>query len=334
VTKKRSILHSSLRRRLLFSMLRIRMVEEAIAEKYHEQQMRCPVHLSIGQEAVAVGVCAALERRDYIISTHRAHAHYLAKGGNLSAMIAEIYGKETGCSSGKGGSMHLIDLASNMMGSTPIVGGSLPVAVGLAFGAELQGQDRVTAVFFGDATTEEGVFCESLNFAALKKLPVIFICENNLYSVYSPLSVRQPPGRDRVALAQAHGMAAAEGDGNDVEAVLSLTQEAVVRARRKEGPTYLEFATYRWREHCGPNYDNDIGYRTEAEFQTWRKRCPIERYQTPLLGDKTVSKKELSGMTVKISREISAAFAFARSSPLPVPDGMVDEVYAPESPIG
>lgn len=334
MTKVRSAFDANLRRRLLRDMSRIRLIEETIAAKYHEQQMRCPVHLSIGQEAVAVGVCAALEGRDAIMSTHRAHAHYLAKGGDLKAMIAEIYGKATGCSSGKGGSMHLIDLAANMMGSTPIVGGSLPVAVGLAFGAWLQKQARVTAVFFGDAATEEGSFCESLNFAALKKLPVIFVCENNLYSVYSPLSVRQPPARDRVALARAHGLAAAKGDGNDVETVLGLTRAAVARARGGKGPTYLEFATYRWREHCGPNYDNDIGYRTEAEFQAWHKRCPVERYRTRLLKDRAVSESELSAMTARISRETAAAFAFAQSSPLPEPNDLGDEVYAPENTRG
>ena len=310
-------------------MLRIRMIEEAIADKYRGQQMRCPVHLSIGQEAVAAGVCAALEASDYLISTHRAHAHYLAKGGDLKAMLAEIYGKATGCSSGKGGSMHLIDLAAGMMGSTPIVGGSLPVAVGLAFACRLRDRNRVTAVFFGDATTEEGVFSESLNFAALKKLPVVFICENNLYSVYSPLSVRQAAARDRTALARAHGLAAAGGDGNDAEAVLRLAREAVARARRWEGPTYLEFATYRWREHCGPNYDNDLGYRSEAEFQSWRKRCPIKRYRERLLREGTISEPELSRMTRRIDRELSAAFAFAQASPWPAPEASDEGVYAP-----
>ena len=165
---------------LFREMLRIRMIEEAIAGRYSEQQMRCPVHLSIGQEAVAVGVCKAILHSDYLISNHRAHAHYLAKGGSLKAMIAEIYGKQTGCCNGRGGSMHLVDQSVGMLGSTPIVGGSIPVAVGLAFATQLQRKEQITIVFFGEGATEEGVFAECLNFPALRKLPILFVCGNNL----------------------------------------------------------------------------------------------------------------------------------------------------------
>jgi len=318
----------NLRKRLFFDMLRIRSVEEAIAGTYPEQEMRCPVHLSIGQEAVAAGVCAALKTEDRIMSTHRAHAHYLAKGGDLKAMLSEIYGRAAGCSSGKGGSMHLVDLKVNMMGSTPIVGSSLPVAVGTAFGARLQGLNHVTAVFFGEGMTEEGVFSESLNFAALKNLPIVFICENNLYSVYSPLSVRQPARRDRVALAKAHGITALSGDGNDVEAVYFLASQAVERARRGKGPSYLEFTTYRWREHCGPNYDNDIGYRSEAEFLRWRKKCPIVRQRNRLLNKKILSGPEISRKMKTINQEIAEAFSFAKASPFPDKKTLLENVYA------
>jgi pyruvate dehydrogenase E1 component alpha subunit len=309
-------------------MLRIRRVEEALADHYPEQQMRCPVHLSIGQEAIAAGVCAALDTRDYLLSTHRAHAHYLAKGGNLKAMLAEIYGKSTGCTSGRGGSMHLVDLAVNMLGSTPIVGGSLPVAVGAAFGTQLQGHDRVTTVFFGEGSTEEGVFSESLNFAALKKLPILFICENNLYSVYSPLSVRQPDSRDRIALARAHRLSAGQGNGNDVEEVYRRTSEAVATIRAGNGPVFLEFSTYRWREHCGPNYDNDIGYRTPQEFESWRKLCPVEHQTQRLLSAGMLTKESLAQMESEISSEIEEAFAFAKSSPFPGPESLREGVYA------
>ncbi len=317
--------------RLLFDMLRIRMIEEAIADRYADQEMRCPVHLSIGQEAVAVGACAALDARDYVMSTHRSHAHYLAKGGSLKAMLAELYGKATGCASGVGGSMHLIDLSVSMLGSSPIVSSSVALAVGAAFGAWLQAEDRVTVAFFGEAATEEGAFFESLNFAALKQLPVVFVCENNLYSVYSPLSVRQPPKRDRVALAQAHGIAAASGYGNDVEMVYSLTQEAVQRARRALGPTYLEFDTYRWREHCGPNYDNHIGYRTEAEFLEWRARCPVERYRSGLLREGVLAEQEIATLAESIQCEVNEAFAYAKSSPFPTRDRLLLSVYADET---
>jgi pyruvate dehydrogenase E1 component alpha subunit len=290
--------------RLSYEMLRIRMVEERIAEKYGEQKMRCPVHLSIGQEAVAVGVCQALCATDYLISNHRAHAHYLAKGGDLKRMLAEIYGKSTGCCLGRGGSMHLVDLSKGMMGSTPIVGGSIPVGVGLAFAAQLKGEERVTAIFFGEGSTEEGVFAESLNFAALRGLSVLFVCENNYYSVYSPLSVRQPPERSRVGLARAHGIWAEGGDGYAVDAVCALADEAVSRIRAGQGPCFLEFTTYRFREHCGPNVDNTLGYRTLEEAASWENRCPIRalRAQFP--------QEDLA----RIQEEIDEAFRFAEES--------------------
>lgn len=322
------VIDNALRRRLLFSMLRIRLVEEAVAERYAEQEMRCPVHLSIGQEAVAVGVCAALQAGDYLMSTHRAHAHYLAKGGSLKAMLAELYGRATGCSSGKGGSMHLVDLSVNMLGSTPIVGSSLPVAVGAAFGSWLKGERRVTAVFFGEGSTEEGVFFECLNFAALKKLPVLFVCENNLYSVYSPMSVRQSPERDRIGLAKAHGIAAERGDGNLVEDVYRMASRAVERARAGEGPVFLELDTYRWREHCGPNYDNHIGYRTEAEFLEWRKRCPIEQHTALLIREGLITLDDLATMTAAIQQEIRDAFDFAKASSWPPEEQMLKDLYA------
>lgn len=322
------VLAADLRTALLRQMLRIRLAEEGLAERYPEQQMRCPVHLSIGQEAVAAGVCAALDTRDYLLSTHRAHAHYLAKGGDLNAMVAEIYGKATGCTSGRGGSMHLVDLSVGMLGSTPIVGGSLPVALGAAFASWLKGEDRVTVVFFGEGSTEEGVFAECLNFAALKKLPIVFVCENNLYSVYSPLAVRQPAERDRAGIARAHGVTAAAGDGNDVEEVYRIAAKAVRDARAGGGPAFLEFDTYRWREHCGPNFDNDIGYRTEAEFQEWRKRCPIDKQKARLTAEKIVDEAALVSMGRDLSAEIDAAFAFAKSSPFPSSETLLDHVYA------
>ena len=209
-------------KQLLFQMRRIRHVEMEIAKRYGEGKMRCPTHLSIGQEAVSAAVGLALERSDLAVSGHRAHAHYLAKGGSLPAMVAEIYGKIGGCSRGKGGSMHLIDESVGFMGSTAIVAGTIPVGVGLAYGMKCQGTDQVSCVFHGDAAVEAGVFFESVNFAAIKKLPVLFICENNLYSVYSPLSVRQPKGRSIAKMAEGLGIKTASGDGNDVVEVLSL----------------------------------------------------------------------------------------------------------------
>lgn len=299
------------------AMLRIRLVEERIAALYPEQEMRCPVHLCIGQEAVAAGACAALERRDYAFSGHRSHGHYLAKGGDLKAMLAEIYGKATGCAGGKGGSMHLIDLDAGFLGATPIVGSTIPIAVGAAFGASMRDEDRVTMAFFGDGAVETGVFYESVNFAVLKKLPVIFVCENNLYSVYSPLPVRQPEGRSIAGMARGLGIESIEGDGNDAEAVQRLCAVAVAKARAGEGPTFFEFATYRWREHCGHEYDNHIGYRTEAEYLAWKPRCPVALLEAKLLGGGLASRSALGDVATTLHREIDAAVAYARQSPFP-----------------
>lgn len=307
------------RLRLFHQLLRLRRVEEAIAAAYGEQEMRCPVHLGIGQEAVSVGVCAALRPGDAVMGTHRSHLPYLAKGGDLKAMMAELYGRADGCCSGWGGSMHLLDMEAGVAGCTPIVGGSIPVAAGLAFAAVLQGLDRVVAVFFGEGATEEGVFVETLNFAALKSLPVLFVCENNLYSVYSPLEVRQAPARDRLALARAHGMPAAHDDGNDAEAVLLSAQEAAERARRGEGPTYLEFDTYRWLEHCGPHNDDHIGYRSLEEAEAWRGRCPVDRMRRQLEEAGLLDETILQEAEVRIQAEIQEAFAFAQASPFPDP---------------
>ena len=316
-------------RSLFEMMLRIRMVEEKITELYPEQEMRCPVHLCIGQEAIAAGVCANLSRNDYVLSGHRSHGHYLAKGGNLKAMMAELYGKVTGCSKGKGGSMHLVDLSVGFLGATPIVGSTIPIAVGTAFGSMMLNEHRVTVVFFGDAAVEEGVFHESINFAMLKKLPVVFVCENNLYSVYSPLSVRQPEGREIFWLAKGHGMESYQGDGNDVIQVYKLAEQAIGKARQGNGPTFLEFKTYRWREHCGPYYDNDLGYRTESEFQKWKQRCPIERLKERLLGDRVLCNQDIKRMVSNLEVEIEDAVAFAKESPFPEGQLLLEDIYAP-----
>ena len=298
------------RKKRFYKMLRIRMVEEALAACYSDQEIRCPMHLSIGQEAVAVGVCSALKREDAMMSAHRAHAHYLAKGGDLKKMIAEMYGKKTGCCGGIGGSMHLVDLSVNMYGCTPIVGGTFPVAAGLAFADWMDQKKRLTAMFCGEGMTEEGVFFETINFASLKELPILFICENNLYSVYSPLSVRQSEKRHLTKIVEAHGITTFKGDGNDLDEVYAISQKAVAYIRAGKGPCFIEFSTYRWREHCGPNYDNHIGYRTEEEFETWKELCPIRRNLESLDVDEAAMRSE-------IQQEIDEAFAFAKSSPFP-----------------
>lgn len=316
-------------RRLYYEMLRIRMIEEKIAELYPEQEMRCPVHLCIGQEAVAAGVCAHLSRVDYVLSGHRSHGHYLAKGGDLKAMMAELYGRVTGCSGGKGGSMHLVDLPVGFLGATPIVGSTIPIAVGTALGSMMRGEPRVTVIFFGEGATEEGVFHESINFAALKQLPVVFVCENNLYSVYSPLSVRQPEGREVFWLAKGHGVESHQGDGSDVVEVSRLAEQAIRKAREGGGASFVEFKTYRWREHCGPYYDNHLGYRTEEEFLEWKRRDPIEMFGTRLLNEGVLPSQGVHEMTTTLKAEIEEAVAFAKASPFPEEDLLVRDVYAP-----
>ncbi len=313
---------------LFYKMLRIRRIEEAIADRYSEQKMRCPTHLSIGQEGIAVGVSEALSVEDLIMSNHRAHAHYLAKGGDLNKMIAEIHGKKSGCSLGRGGSMHLIDLSVGMMGSTPIVANSIPVAVGLAFASQIKNDKKISVSYFGEGATEEGVFAESLNFASLKNLPILFVCENNLYSVYSPLNVRQAPTRSRTAIAKAHGMYARKGNGNDVEETYRIAQEAVDYIRSGSGPAYIEFDTYRFLEHCGPNHDIDLGYRTLEEFNSWLEKCPIKTYREQLLAEKLISEEELDKMESKLKSEIDEAFTFAKESPYPYFDLDNELMYA------
>jgi TPP-dependent pyruvate/acetoin dehydrogenase alpha subunit len=315
-------------RQLLFQMKRIRFVEEEIARRYAEGKMRCPTHLSVGQEAVAAAVGLALRTDDLAVSGHRAHAHYLGKGGNLPAMIAEIYGKIDGCCRGKGGSMHLIDEAVGFMGSTAIVAGTVPVGVGLAYGIKLKRTSQVSCVFHGDAVVEAGVFFESASFAALKKLPVLFLCENNLYSVYSPLSVRQPQGRSISQMVAGLGVHALAGDGNDVAEVYRMTSEALAGIRAGGGPRLLEFSTYRWREHCGPLFDNDLGYRTEAEFLDWKAKEPIARFEASVRSSGQVSQDEIVAMDRAIESEVRAAFEFADASAFPEAASAYADLYA------
>ena len=308
-------------------MKRIRLVEETIAKRYSEWKMRCPTHLCTGQEAIATAVGMVLEKDDFVVSGHRSHGHYLGKGGSLKKMIAEIYGKVTGCSAGKGGSMHLIDEEAGFMGSTSIVGGTIPVGVGLGLSIRLRGTNQISCIFFGDGATEEGVFYESVNLAALKELPVLFVCENNFYSVYSPLRFRQPANRNICRLVDSMGVHSEHGDGNNVIEVYKKVSEAVKAIRNGQGPFFLEFTTYRWREHCGPNYDNDIGYRTEAEFLSWKEKDPIVLMETQLMKNGIISQAEIEEVEMVIQQEIRDAFEFAEQSAFPAPEDAFKDLY-------
>lgn len=309
-------------------MYRIRTVEEVIADNYPDGKMRCPVHLSIGQEAIPAVFAQVIRASDFAVSTHRGHAHYLAKGGNLNAMIAEIYGKSTGCAKGKGGSMHLIDLGVNFMGTSAIVGNSIPVGVGLALSAQLKKTNQISCIFLGDGATEEGVFYESVNFAAVRKLPVLFICENNLYSVYSSLSVRQPKGRSIAKMVSAMGVQTAIGDGSDIVSCYEIMRGAVDSVRNTGMPFFLEFSTYRWREHCGHSFDNDIGYRTEEEFLEWQAKDPLNNLSHQLTSADANGLANIDSIKARINSEIDSAFNFAESSDFPDQSEAYTGVYA------
>jgi len=304
-------------RELLFRMKRIRLVEEAIAERYHNEKMRCPTHLSVGQEMPAAVAGMLLRKDDLAVSSHRGHAHYLAKGGDLKQMLAEIHGKASGCSRGKGGSMHLIDRSVGFVGCTAIVGSTIPVGVGLGLSIKLQRTDQVSCIFLGDGAVEEGVFYESVSFAALKKLPVLFFCENNFYSVYSHIRKRQPEGRRIHEMVEAIGVESSFYGGSDVGEFYGLAGSLIDEIRAGGGPRFIEVLTYRWREHCGPNYDNQLGYRTEEEFLTWKKRDPLTLFEKYLLAEKSIGPEDLDQMDRKIQEEIEEAFQFAEQSPFP-----------------
>jgi pyruvate dehydrogenase E1 component alpha subunit len=311
---------------LYYSMLRIRLIEEKIAELYSDQEMRCPVHLSIGQEATAVGVCAHLKKNDVALSAHRAHAHYLAKGGDLKAMIAEIYGKETGCAMGKGGSMHLIDLKAGFFAAVPIVGSTIPIATGVAWAFKMKKKDNIVVVFLGDGATEEGVFSESIDFASLKDVPIIFVCENNFYSVYSNLEVRQAKGREITKIAESHGVKSYKGNGNDILEVYNITETVINYVKNDKKPALIEFETFRWLEHCGPNWDDNLGYREEGELQKWMEACPIKSFEKKLIGSE-LDEAKIKKIKEKISKEIDEAFDYARQSPFPSIELLNQHIY-------
>lgn len=317
-----------LQERLLFGMKRIRAYELEISTRYGQNQMRCPTHLSVGQEAVPAAIGCVLTHEDLAVSTHRGHAHYLGKGGDGGRMIAEIYGKATGCAKGKGGSMHLIDRSVGFKGSTAIVANTIPIGVGLALTQQLERSRHLTCIFMGDGAVEEGAFYEAANFAALRRLPVLFVCENNLYSVYSGLEVRQPKDRKIHQLAAAIGIPSFLCDGNDVMACHRALSDAAEAIRLGSGPRFLEFPTYRWLEHCGPNYDNDIGYRTEAEFQAWRAKEPIGRFEREGLAAGWLTPQGLAAIESDVNAEVLEAFRFAESSPFPDPSEAFTDLYA------
>jgi acetoin:2,6-dichlorophenolindophenol oxidoreductase subunit alpha len=307
-------------------MVRMRLFEERVAQLVEAHEIRTPCHLYIGQEAIATGVCAVLDALDYVWGGHRSHGHYLAKGGSLRAMMAELFGRATGCSGGRGGSMHLVAPEVGILGTVPLVAATIPLAVGAGLAAKLRRDGRVSVAFFGDGATEEGHFHESLNLAALFRLPVVFVCENNFYASHLQLFERRVADNILTA-ADLAGAAGTRLDGNDVEAVRAAAQEAVERARRGAGPTLLECRTYRWRGHVGPSWDTDVGVKRKDELQDWLPKDPIARTRIRLL-EAGISEDECREIDRTAGAEVEDAVCFARESPYPDESDMTKHVWA------
>ena len=301
------------------TMLRIRLCEESLVEPIIKGEVKCPCHLCSGQEAVATGVCAVLSENDYIFGTHRSHGHYLAKGGEMSELIAEIYGKETGCSRGRGGSMHLIALEKGMMGAAPIVAGTISLAVGAALACKIRESGSIVVSFFGDGATGEGVLYESLNFAALNKLPIVFACENNFYSTHLPIRECRPENHI-YKIGEPFCLKSHKVDGNDVLKVYEAAKNAAEMCKNGEGPVFIEFLTYRLRGHVGPD-DNIQGsltdIRPKEEIEKWMKKDPIIRFEKVLLKNKVFTREELRMILKETEAEVYDAYVFARNSPYP-----------------
>ncbi len=311
------------------SMQRIRQFESKVRDLAIASEIPGFVHVSIGEEASATGICAALRKTDRITSTHRGHGHLIAKGGNLSLMMAELFGKREGYCKGKGGSMHIVDFSLGILGANGIVGAGIPIATGSALAAQVAGRDDVSACFFGDGASNEGTFHESLNLAAVWKLPVIYVCENNGFGEFTPMETVTSV-RDIAVRAQAYAIPAHVVDGNDVLEVYRYASEAAARARAGEGPTLLECKTYRWDGHVvgeqaflGPN-----AYRAEAEIEAWKQKCPIIKFERFVLEGGKISRTELDRIVSETQSELDRAIEFARNGTLPDPSEVTDDVFA------
>jgi TPP-dependent pyruvate/acetoin dehydrogenase alpha subunit len=316
-------------RDMLRQMQTIRRFEERASDDFHNGSIYGVVHCYIGEEAVAVGVCAALNRDDQIISTHRGHGHCIAKGADLNRMMAELYGREAGYCKGKGGSMHIADFGIGMLGANGIVAGGIPIVTGAGLAAQLEGKGRVAVSFFGDGASNAGPFHESINIAAAWKLPMLYVCENNLYAAQTP-ATQTLAYEDVAARAAGYGIPGVVVDGNDIFAVHEAATEAVARARAGEGPTLIECKTYRWRAHT--ERVNQPDYRPPAEIEDWKKKDPIARLVQHLMQQQgQLSDEEWQTMDDEIMQEIEASVAFAEASPFPPPEAALEDLFAAES---
>lgn len=309
-------------RKMYTTMLLIRRFEERVGELVAKGEIVTPCHLYIGEEAVAAGACLALKKTDYIFGNHRSHGHYIAKGGDIKELMAEIFCRATGCSRGKGGSMHIVAPEVGLLGTPPIVAASIPIAVGAALSASIKKEKRVSVSFFGDGATNEGVFYESLNFASLKKLPVIFICENNFYSTHMPIS-KTLADTNIAKKAEGFNMPGIRIDGNDVIKVYQTATEAVKRARAGKGPTLIECRTYRWRGHVGPGDDLGKGLRSKKELDSWMEKCPIKRLERIL----KISTSQKERISERVEKEIQESVIFAKNSPYPAKEELLEDVF-------
>lgn len=311
------------------TMLRIRFCEESIVDPILNREVLCPCHLYSGEEAIATGLGASLNERDYVFSNHRSHGHFLAKGGSMAAMFAEIYGRETGCSRGRGGSMHLIDPDVGMMGSAPIVSGTISLAIGAALAGKIRQEDRVAVTFFGDGATGEGVLYEALNFAALMKLPIVFVCENNYYATHMPVRDCRVPNNIH-KIADPFCIEKAEVDGNDVLHVYEAGRKAIEKCRSGKGPYFLECLTYRLRGHVGPD-DNVQGLHTDIrppeEVENWRQKDPIMNYEKKLVGHYRFDVETLNRIKMDVAAEVADAHVLAKNSPQPDRKNLLHYVF-------
>ncbi len=311
------------------TMQTIRQFEERLRDLFKEGKVPGFVHVSIGEEATPTGVCATLTDKDYITSTHRGHGHLIAKGGKLKPMMAEIFGKKTGYCKGKGGSMHIADFSIGILGANGIVGAGLPIATGAALAAKIRGSSEVAACFFGDGASNEGVFHESLNIASSWKLPVVFVCENNLYGEFTPgkdvTSVKDIADR-----ARGHDMPGVVVNGNDVVEVHETMLQAVERARKGEGPTLIECKTYRWEGHVVGEeaFLGKRGYRSQEEIAEWKKRCPLATFERRFLEARMFTQAEFDAVKAAVKGEVDEAVSFAIESPLPKPEEALEDMFS------
>ena len=313
---------------LYSSLLEIRIIETTISKRYFDQKMRCPIHLSIGQESVPVAVSKNLTKKDQVVTAHRSHAHYLAKGGSVKSMISELHGKINGCAKGLGGSMHLIDVKAGVTAAVPIVGSTLPIGVGKAWANKLKKNNNIVVIYFGDGATEEGVFLESLDFASLHNLRVLFVCENNNFSVYSPIHKRQNPKRKITSISEAVGIKSNKFEDHNILNLYKYFKKNIKYIREKSKPALVEINTFRYLEHCGPNNDDYLGYRKNTYIKKWKLNDQISYMENYLKRKKILKDSQIDKFYFKFQKKIDETFEFAIKSKYPNKKLLTKFIYA------